>query len=189
MKIAFSSTILGTALLSFALLGASGCDDDGGNGDQVARATARIIDADGNDVGTARFRTIEEGVLVTIDAHGLPPGEHAVHVHERGVCLPPSFESTSSHFDPHHEDHGFADEDGAHDGDLENLYVDDDGNVHAYRVLEDVTLKRDAAASSSSLLREGGTAIVIHMEPDDYRTEPAGNSGARIACGEIQPES
>jgi Cu-Zn family superoxide dismutase len=188
MKTAFSSNILGTALLSVALLGAVGCDDDGGDGDPAARATARMIDADGNEIGTARFRTIEEGVLVTIDAYDLPPGEHAVHLHERAVCLAPSFESAGSHFDPHEEDHGFADEDGAHAGDLENLFVADDGTVHAYRVLEDVTLARGTAASSSSLLREGGTAIVIHMEPDDYRTDPAGNSGTRIACGEIEPQ-
>lgn len=129
MKTAFESTIrLGTALLSLALLGAIGCDDDDDR--RAARATARIVDTDGDAIGTATFRVIEEGVLVTIDAQGLPAGVHAVHVHERGVCLAPSFESAGSHFDPTSVDHGFADRRAADDRD--DAIVE----IHAARLAE-----------------------------------------------------
>jgi superoxide dismutase, Cu-Zn family len=185
VKTAFDSTIrLGTALLSIALLGAIGCRDDG-----EARATARLVDTNGRELGTATFRAIDEGVLVTIEAQGLPPGVHAVHVHERGECAPPSFESAGDHFNPFAKGHGFADEDGAHAGDLENLVADDAGKVHALRVVKGATLDRNAATSAPSLLRAGGTALVIHVDPDDYRSEPAGNAGSRIACGVIEVET
>ena len=182
MKTANESNIgLATALLSLVLLGAAGC-----KGEEGARATARLVDATGKDVGTATFRTIDEGVLVSIDAYGLPPGVHAVHVHERGECTTPSFESAGDHFNPFSQDHGFADEGGAHAGDLENLVANDAGTAQTHRVLRGVTLEPDAAANAPSLLRQGGTAIVIHADPDDYRTDPAGNAGSRIACGVIQ---
>lgn len=176
------SSRLVVALLSLGLIGCKGESEPD-------RATARIVDAQGQSVGTASFREIEEGVLVELELEGLPAGEHAVHLHERGECTPPGFETAGGHLALGGSEHGLADEgwQGAHAGDLVNLIVDDSGQARTFRVVIGATLDRDAAADSSSLLRSGGTAIVIHDQPDDYRTEPAGASGERIACGVVEP--
>jgi superoxide dismutase, Cu-Zn family len=173
---------LAVALVSLGLLG---CKGDA----EPERATARLVDAQGRDVGTATLREIEEGVLIELEIQGMPAGEHGMHVHERGECTAPDFESAGEHLALGGARHGLADEGwhGAHAGDLVNLVVDDAGQARTFRVVIGATLDRDAAADSPSLLRPGGTAIVVHDQPDDYRSEPAGASGERIACGVVEP--
>lgn len=171
---------LGMALLSLA---AGGCKE----GSESARATAQLHDPQGKPIGTVKLQELEEGVLLTLEIDALPPGEHAVHVHEVGECTAPSFESAGEHLAFNGARHGLADEGfkGAHAGDLVDLVVDDAGMARTHRVVIGATLDRDAPSGSKSLLRAGGTAIVIHADRDDYRTEPAGASGDRIACGVI----
>lgn len=173
--------LLATAVVSLAAWGCNGSAEAG-------HATARLHDAAGRQVGTAQFQVVDDGVLMTLELDGLPPGEHALHVHERGACEPPSFESAGGHLALPGSRHGLADEGvtGAHTGDLVSVIVDDAGRAKTHRVVMGATLDRDAPGDTASLLREGGTSIVIHAQPDDYRSEPSGASGDRIACGVIE---
>jgi Cu/Zn superoxide dismutase len=144
--------------------------------------TTKIINGQGAQVGTAVLTQMADTVRIELQAQGLPPGTHGIHFHETGKCDPPSFESAQAHFNPATKEHGFHNPKGFHAGDLPNIAVDQSGNVHVVINSRNVTLKPGEA---NSLLKEGGTALVIHEKADDYVTDPAGNSGARIACGVI----
>src|SRR5699024_2249947 len=104
--------------------------------------------------------------------------------HEKGSCEAPTFESAGGHFNPDDKKHGFDHPDGPHAGDIEKLEVMEDGTVDATFLNDRVTLEKDQA---NSLFYEEATALVIHAEPDDYYSQPAGDSGNRIACGVISP--
>ncbi|TFE02139.1 superoxide dismutase family protein [Jeotgalibacillus salarius] len=143
---------------------------------------SKMINSQGENIGSAIFRETDEGVVVQVSVKGIEPGEKAVHIHETSVCTPPDFESAGGHFNPEGKQHGFENPKGYHAGDLPNLKVDEDGTIDLELTVRDLTLKK---GSEHSLLDEDGSAIVIHEGPDDYKTDPAGNAGARIACGEI----
>jgi superoxide dismutase, Cu-Zn family len=149
----------------------------------IAEATAEIKDAKRRMVGTAVFKDTEDGVAVTVDVSGLSPGMHGTHIHETGKCDPPDFKSAGEHFNPTKKKHGLKNPEGPHLGDMPNLEVGPDGTGRLEAVLDNVTLTGDAP---NSLFHPGGTAIVIHDEPDDQVTDPAGESGDRIACGVIK---
>ena len=149
--------------------------------DEVLRVD--LIDAKGDSVGTANLTEEENGVLVNVKAENLPEGPHGFHFHEAGKCEAPDFESAGGHFNPTEAEHGLENDKGSHAGDLPNLEVGKDGEVDEEFVAEHVTLK---AGEVNSLLKEGGTALVIHAEADDGTSQPSGDSGDRIVCGVIQ---
>jgi Cu-Zn family superoxide dismutase len=145
------------------------------------RARADVKNAQGNTVGTASLRETKEGLLIIVNANGLPEGLHAVHIHAVGKCEAPGFTSAGGHFNPLNKKHGLKNLDGPHAGDLPDMYVNKDGVGRYEALMESVTL----GAGETSVFDADGSAIVIHATADDNMTDPAGNSGDRIACGVI----
>lgn len=146
-------------------------------------AVANLTDGEGNDVGQAQITEDENGVQIHLTAKNLSPGEHGFHIHETGKCEAPDFKSAGGHFNPEGKKHGKQNPEGAHAGDLDNITVDQDGNVDVTLTADGVTLDPEA---SHSLFKSGGTALVIHEKADDMKSDPAGNAGDRIACGVIE---
>ena len=148
----------------------------------VDTASAVLKDASGKEVGAATLTVTPSGVLISLDLTAVPPGEHGFHVHTTGKCEPPDFKSAGPHFNPDQTKHGFMTPEGPHAGDLPNLHVPADGKLQVEVLEPNVTLSGEAP-----LLDADGSALVIHAGADDYKTDPAGNSGNRIACGVITP--
>jgi Cu-Zn family superoxide dismutase len=147
---------------------------------QTARAALK--DAQGQDVGTVDLTETLAGVLLKLVVKGLTPGEHAVHVHAVGKCEPP-FDSAGGHFNPGTKKHGLLAPEGPHVGDMPNLHVPASGEVIIEILNPAITLEKD---KPDSVFGANGAAIVIHAGADDYKSDPAGNSGGRIVCGVIQ---
>jgi Cu-Zn family superoxide dismutase len=145
------------------------------------RATANLVNAQGQSVGTVRLVQEVDGLKLDVQASGLPAGVHGIHIHETGTCTPPDFTSAGGHFNPDAKQHGLRNPQGPHRGDLENLEVGADGTADREYKVTSVTLNEGV----SSLFDADGSAIVIHAGPDDYVSNPSGNSGARIACGVV----
>ncbi|NHN30649.1 superoxide dismutase family protein [Paenibacillus sp. S3N08] len=141
-----------------------------------------IVNGSGAKTGTATLSAVADGVKIQVEVMGLTPGKHGIHIHQNGVCTGPDFTSAGAHLNPTGKQHGFENPQGPHIGDLMNLEVGTDGTGKAELLNKMVTLSKDKA---NSLLKAGGTSLIIHEAADDYKTDPAGNSGARIACGAI----
>lgn len=144
-------------------------------------ATAELVDAKGTKVGTVQLTEVADGVRIVLEASNLPPGVHGFHVHDSGKCEGPDFKSAGGHFNPDGKQHGLQNPKGPHAGDLPNLVVDEQGRAKADFVAPLLTLK----PGKYSLLEGDATSLMIHQNADDYLTDPAGNAGARLACGTI----
>ncbi len=146
-------------------------------GEPVGGPTFALVNSAGQSVGTVRMWETPGGVTFRISASGLPHGNHGLHVHSVGRCDPPGFASAGAHWNPTGARHGFNNPAGPHRGDMPNVTVAANG------VLSDaVSLP---GASFASLLDADGAALVMHAAPDDYATDPSGNSGNPIACAVI----
>jgi Cu-Zn family superoxide dismutase len=140
-------------------------------------ATAALRDAAGKDVGTLTLRDSAGRITITGRLTGLPRGEHAIHLHTVGRCDPPKFQSAGDHWNPTGRQHGTRNPEGPHLGDLPNITVGGDGSVRIEAITPGGTLR-----SANPLLDSDGASVVVHAKRDDYKSQPSGNSGDRIAC-------
>jgi Cu-Zn family superoxide dismutase len=184
---------IGIAVLMLAFVGCGGGDDGAADttaapdtatlaGPQMAQAVLR--DANGREIGMVNLTQEGAGVRISLHLAPVPTGEKGFHIHEVGTCDAPAFEGAGDHLNPDGRSHGFDDPAGPHAGDLRNLTVAADSMAMASELNDRVTL---VAGQPNSLLDADGSAIIVHADPDNYRTQPAGNTGARIACGVIEP--
>ena len=141
-------------------------------------AVAELHDSGGSPRGRAKIESIGGIDHMTVEGRDLPQGAHGLHIHAIGRCDGPDFASAGPHWNPGMKMHGRDNPMGAHRGDLPNLLIGTDGRG---------TVSFDLPPGSADLLDADGAAIIVHAGPDDYKTDPSGNSGARIACGVFQP--
>lgn len=147
---------------------------------QNTTAVAKLEPKSGSQVtGTVKFVKSGDEVHVTADLQNLTPGLHGFHIHEKGDCSAPDAASAGGHFNPTHQHHGGPDTAERHAGDLGNIEADASGKAHLHWMG-----KLDLSGPTSII----GKSVVVHEKADDLKTDPAGNSGARIACGVIAAE-
>ena len=148
----------------------AGCAMNDELGPVAGLPTTAMVNAAGASTGAVQVEMRSGGANLRIAVQGLPPGEHGLHLHAVGRCDAPGFQSAGDHWNPEGRRHGHLNPQGPHLGDLPNLTVS--ANGHGAINFRIAGLLNDA----------DGTALVVHANPDDYQTDPSGNSGDRIAC-------
>ncbi|WP_231621709.1 superoxide dismutase family protein [Sphingomonas sp. 37zxx] len=166
--------------LALALGGCAMNGASSGTAGEGAGATAQLITANGQMVGTATATQTTGGLELTVNGKMMPPGPHGAHVHTIGRCDAPAFETAGGHWNPTGKQHGMQNPAGPHVGDAPNLDVASDGSGKLTYIL--------AGATMAGLLEGDGSSMMIHAGPDDMKTDPSGNSGGRIACGVFRAE-
>jgi len=175
MALAGAFVLAAMGALGFVLTAPPATADSG-----KPEAEAHVMALDHKIIGEALFTHVAGGVKVHLSVHGLKPGMHAVHIHSVANCSD-GFTPAGGHWDVGHHAHGKLVAGGPHSGDLDNVTVAVDGTLKADLFLRDATIQ----PGPMSLMDEDGSSIVIHAGPDDYKTQPAGNAGDRVACGTI----
>lgn len=144
-------------------------------------ASATLVRASGAQAGTVQLLARGDQLSLVVVVTGLPEGAHGFHLHTKGACKAPDFLSAGGHLNPTGKAHGTINPRGSHVGDLPNL-----GVVSGTMTSTTIDLDEDRAQVLSWIFDDDGTAVVIHAEADDYRTDPSGNAGSRIACGVLK---
>jgi Cu-Zn family superoxide dismutase len=161
--------------LPLALLASCMTNDDWEQGDGQSVA---LVDGTGKSIGWVEMSPRAGGTYLRVAAEGLAPGDHGIHLHAVGRCEGPAFQSAGAHWNPEGRQHGHLNPQGQHQGDLPNITVSANGRgTTAFLV------------SKHDMGDEDGTSLVIHSRPDDYKTDPSGNSGDRIACAVLTAAS
>ena len=143
------------------------------------RASCVLHPTKGNKVeGIVTFTKVEGGIKIVAEVNHLAPGDHGFHIHEFGDCSAPDGSSAGGHFNPTHTEHGGPDSKDRHVGDLGNITADNEGIAHYERIDKVIQLE-----GPNSVI---GRSVVIHSDPDDFKSQPAGNAGGRVACGVIE---
>jgi Cu-Zn family superoxide dismutase len=145
----------------------------------VPAPAANFTGGDGTSLGSVAVEDSAAGLVVRMAGSGMPAGTHGLHIHMVGRCEGPKFESAGAHWNPDNKQHGRENPEGPHRGDLPNATVGADGSLTETLTLAGVTL--------AELRDSDGSALVVHAQPDDNKTDPSGNSGDRIACAVIAP--
>jgi Cu-Zn family superoxide dismutase len=179
-------TAIGLAFLLIPL-SLSGVQAQGGLQSQLPESTPQaqgsFINAQGERIGSAHLAETPSGVLITVELRNLPPGPHAFHLHETGRCeADGGFQSAGGHYAPRRHQHGYLVQGGAHAGDMPNQHVGQDGVLRVQVMNDKVTLRPGEA----TLFDADGSALVLHAGADDYRSQPAGDAGGRIACAVVE---
>lgn len=173
-------TVAGSLLVAAALTG--GCASGGLSASEPSlMAWAELKNANGESVGSVVFRQEDRRVRIVVQAGGLTPGRHGIHVHAVGRCEPPAFQSAGDHFNPLGKKHGLETPQGPHGGDLPSLEANASGRAEYVAVTDRMTL----GPGPTGVFDADGSAIVIHEGADDQRTDPSGNSGDRVLCGQL----
>ena len=147
---------------------------------KTTSATANLQPTKGNKVwGTITFTQKGDKVLVVANVNGLKPGMHGFHIHEKGDCSAADGMSAGGHFNPAGKPHGAPDSAEHHGGDLGNLTADKSGNATLSIEVDGITLDQ----SANSIVGKG---VIVHANPDDLISQPAGNAGPRVACGVVR---
>lgn len=176
------SSLLAAALTIASLAGVGVVSAQAADGQS---ASAQVKAADGKVLGTATLTEAPHGVLLRFELKGLTPGWHGLHFHEKGDCGTPDFKSAGAHVHTTaNVVHGLLNPDGNDNGDLPNLFAGADGSATAELFSPMVSLK--GAGGRPALLDADGSALVVHASPDDYKTQPIGGAGARVACGVVK---
>ena len=149
----------------------------------AAAQSAQLMDAGGKAIGTVEMSEDASGLTLKVTAAGLPAGTHGVHLHEKGMCEGPKFESAGAHWNPMTKQHGRDNPMGAHLGDLANMDATDGAEATSTYQVAGVTM----GGTGNALADADGTSLVVHAKADDYKTDPSGNSGDRIACAVLAP--
>ncbi len=140
-----------------------------------------LTGGDGRSLGSVTLAEDPAGLTINLSVTGVAAGTHGLHLHEKGLCEGPKFDSAGKHMNPGAKQHGRDNPAGAHLGDLDNLVVGADGRATLSLPIDGVMM----ASGPAMLADADGTSLVIHAKPDDYKTDPSGNSGDRIACAVV----